>query len=93
MKFTHEGTIEFGYLLKNQILNSYVKDTGIGVHENLQEVIFERFNQGDYSSTRKYDGTGLGLSISRGFTELMGGNIWVESEPRKRFGFPFYYSV
>ncbi len=91
LKFTHEGTIEFGYSLKKPNLEFYVKDTGIGIQKNQQNAIFERFNQGDYSSTRKYEGTGLGLSISKGFTELMGGKIRVESEVGK--GSVFYFTI
>jgi len=91
LKFTHEGFIEFGYNLKNKSLQFYVKDTGIGIKPELQEIIFERFRQADLSITKKYGGTGLGLSISKGFVELMGGKIWVVSEPDK--GATFFVEI
>jgi len=69
----------------------YVKDTGIGIKPELQEKIFERFRQADLSINKKYGGTGLGLSISKGFVEILGGKIWVESEPDK--GATFYFTI
>ncbi len=74
-----------------QQMQFYVKDTGIGISIDQQEKIFERFRQADLSITKKYGGTGLGLSISKGFAELLGGKIWVESEPGK--GSTFYFSI
>jgi signal transduction histidine kinase len=92
IKFTNTGSIEFGYkLTEDQKLCFYVKDTGIGLPENKKHMIFDRFTQADYSSTRKYGGTGLGLSISKGLVELMGGTIWVESEIDK--GSTFYFTL
>ncbi|MBI9066908.1 MAG: PAS domain S-box protein [Salinivirgaceae bacterium] len=90
-KFTHKGSIEFGYNLKENELEFYVKDSGIGIKPELREKIFERFQQADSSITRKYGGTGLGLSISNGFVELLGGKIWVESESDK--GSAFYFTI
>ncbi|WP_371381134.1 ATP-binding protein [Sporomusa aerivorans] len=68
-----------------------VRDTGIGIPQDMLEHIFERFTQVDSSNTRRYGGTGLGLAISRHLTELMGGRIWVESTVEK--GSSFYFTV
>ncbi|HOJ02811.1 MAG TPA: PAS domain S-box protein [Bacteroidota bacterium] len=90
MKFTKEGCITFGCQRhSDDELEFYVSDTGIGIPEEAFEFIFNRFRQVDESSTRPYGGTGLGLSISRGFVELMGGRIWVESEVGKGSIFHF----
>jgi two-component system chemotaxis sensor kinase CheA len=60
-----------------------VKDTGIGIAKEAHDLIFEKFQQGDPSSTRKYGGIGLGLYIVKVFTDLLGGTINLESEPEK----------
>lgn len=101
LKFTHEGTVEFGYVycsevpdgksLQQALIKFYVKDTGIGIKPEFHEKIFERFHQADLSISQKYGGTGLGLSISKGFTELLGGKIWLESEPGK--GTTFFFTI
>jgi len=92
LKYTCEGYIEFGYILKDdQTLQFFVKDTGIGIQKNKLSNIFERFVQVHNSTTRQYQGTGLGLAISKGFIELMGGKIWVESEIEK--GSTFYFTI
>ena len=96
LKFTHEGFIEFGYELKVEkggasILEFFVKDSGIGIRPELQEKIFDRFRQADLSISKKYGGAGLGLSISKGFVELLGGEIRVNSEPEK--GSAFYFTI
>ena len=92
LKFTENGSVEFGYTLStNKTLLFYVKDTGIGIADKDQAIIFERFRQSDYSVNRKYGGTGLGLSISKGFVELLGGKIWVKSNEGK--GSTFYFNL
>jgi hypothetical protein len=91
IKFTYEGSIEFGYEKKGEYLEFFVKDTGIGIPENQHELIFERFRQGSESHNRGYEGSGLGLSISKSYVEMLGGRIWVESEEGK--GSTFYFTI
>jgi two-component system, sensor histidine kinase and response regulator len=71
------------------VLHFRVRDTGIGIPREKQELIFAPFTQADSSTTRKYGGTGLGLGISARLIEMMGGKIWVESEPGRGSTFHF----
>ncbi len=89
IKFTEKGEINFGYMIKNDNIEFYVKDTGIGIPEEFHKEIFNRFTQADNTITRNYEGAGLGLSISKGLVDLFGGKIWVESEVNKRTHFFF----
>jgi len=91
IKFTENGEITLGYKIANNRIDCFVKDTGIGISKENHHVIFERFRQVETSDSRKYGGTGLGLSISKAFVELMGGDIWVESELGK--GSEFHFSL
>lgn len=92
LKFTEKGFVEIGYLLPNKAtILFYVQDTGIGIAPEKSTLIFDRFRQADDSTTRKYGGTGLGLAISRKLIQLMGGQIWVESELGK--GATFFFSL
>ena len=91
IKFTHEGSIVFGFDVKDNNIEFFVKDTGIGIVPELHEKVFERFRQADLTISRKYGGTGLGLSISKALAELLGGNIRVESEPN--IGSTFYFTI
>jgi PAS domain S-box-containing protein len=94
IKFTDKGEITVKTELKEYdanrvIINFSVTDTGIGVSKENQEKIFQKFTQADSSTTRKYGGTGLGLSICQSLIEMMGGNLWVESEEMKGSSFNF----
>lgn len=93
LKFTREGSVEFGYELttdKNYV-RFFVKDTGIGISKDKVELIFQRFRQADVDITKKFGGTGLGLAISKSLVDLMGGNIWVDSQPE--IGSTFYFTL
>ncbi|MDR6369870.1 signal transduction histidine kinase/CheY-like chemotaxis protein [Chryseobacterium bernardetii] len=95
IKFTHQGNIAVEIYSKQQtekeaILGFKISDTGIGIDREKLTEIFERFNQGEDSTTRNYGGTGLGLSIVKSLIVLQNGNIEVSSEQGKGTTFHFY---
>ncbi|MBN2236848.1 MAG: GAF domain-containing protein [Bacteroidales bacterium] len=93
-KYTRHGRIEIGYSLKEpskEFLEFYVKDTGIGIKNERQDAIFERFIQADINDKMALQGAGLGLAISKAFVEMMGGKIGVESDFGK--GSTFYFTI
>jgi two-component system sensor histidine kinase/response regulator len=86
VKFTERGEIVVSAALLQQTgekcqLKFSVRDTGIGMTKEQAAKLFQPFTQADMSTTRKYGGTGLGLTVSRRLVELMGGQIWLDSEP------------
>ncbi|TNF99646.1 MAG: response regulator, partial [Gammaproteobacteria bacterium] len=94
VKFTHEGEILVYISLLDKEegkarLKFSIHDTGIGMTEEQVGKLFQSFSQADTSTSRKYGGTGLGLAISKQLVELMGGRIWVESEPGEGSTFSF----
>ena len=91
LKYTHEGFIEVGCKMNGDKRLFYVKDTGRGIPPERQEAIFNRFEQADIEDVHALEGSGLGLAISRSYVEMMGGNIWVESEPGE--GSVFYFTI
>ena len=98
VKFTEHGEVELEVELASQErdelgLHFVVRDTGIGIPKEKQELIFDAFTQVDGSTTRKYGGTGLGLTISARLVDAMKGRIWVESEPGKGSAFHFTATV
>lgn len=95
LKFTAEGAISVRFKPSGNkdILAITVKDTGIGISKEKQQLIFEAFQQADGSTRRKYGGTGLGLSISRELVKLLGGSIELESEPNEGSVFTVYVPV
>ncbi|CAO3600414.1 unnamed protein product [Absidia cylindrospora] len=96
VKFTTQGEVVLQTrtvkMSGNQVrLELCVSDTGIGIQEDKLHVIFDTFCQADGSTTREYGGTGLGLSISKHLVQLMGGNLWVESNYGR--GSQFYFTM
>ena len=94
VKFTERGEIRLIAELQEHTgdkcqLKFSVQDTGLGMTKEQASKLFQPFTQADMSTTRKHGGTGLGLTISRRLTELMGGQIWLESEPGKGSTFSF----
>jgi len=94
VKFTEQGEIVVSTRVKEKdeesvTLQFSIRDTGIGLTEEEKGKLFQAFSQADTSTTRKYGGTGLGLTISKRLVSLMGGEIWVESEPQKGSEFVF----
>lgn len=89
-KFTDTGIIEMGYFLaENQEIVLYVKDSGIGISKEHHQIIFNRFRKLNENSGRVFRGTGLGLAITQKLVELLGGKIWIESEPGEGSTFLF----
>ena len=98
LKFTHEGQVNYGFTVESiegrSMLKFFVEDTGIGIPKDKQSLIFEMFRQVEESHTRVYGGTGIGLSISKKLAELLGGELWVESDSENnRSGSIFYFTI
>ncbi len=96
LKFTKKGSVIIGISCEKEndhlvTLKFYIRDTGIGIERKRGKRLFEPFQQGDSSTTRKYGGTGLGLTIAGRLVEIMGGKIWLESEPGS--GSTFYFTI
>ena len=91
LKFTHQGEVEVSIALDRDenLLRFKVRDTGIGIPIEKQQLIFESFSQADVSTTRKYGGTGLGLTISARLVERLGGELSVQSQPGQGSVFSF----
>ena len=96
VKFTPQGAITISVKLDGReedraLLHFCVSDTGIGITEEQQQTLFQSFSQADNSISRQYGGTGLGLAISKKLTQMMGGEIWVESQVGE--GSHFHFTV
>ncbi|WP_339916327.1 PAS domain S-box protein [Yeosuana marina] len=83
LKFTEEGYINYGYNIyqvdDKTMVKFFIEDTGIGIHKDHQQLIFEVFRQADGSFGRKHEGMGVGLSTAKKLIILLGGSIWVDS--------------
>ena len=91
LKFTKKGRVNIGYRVKGHELEFSVEDTGIGIPSEMHEEIFNRFSQVESTVARQFGGSGLGLSISKAYVGLLGGNMWLESEPNK--GSIFFFTI
>lgn len=95
IKFTEKGTVTLAVKQADKkpetTLEFSVNDTGIGIPADRTHRLFKSFSQVDSSTTRKFGGTGLGLAISKQLSELMGGEMWVES--KENFGSTFYFTI
>lgn len=91
LKYTNEGSVDFGYKKNSETLEFYVRDTGIGIPQEHQSKVFERFRQVSLDATRDHDGAGLGLSLGKKIVEMLGGTMWLHSSPGK--GSSFYFTV
>ncbi len=97
IKFTHNGSIELCCLMNEAgELQFHVKDTGIGIPKERQKAIFSRFEQADIEDKQAYEGSGLGLAISKAYVEMLGGKIWLVSNPdssKGEVGSQFYFTI
>jgi len=92
IKFTDEGSIEFGYrAVSPHKIQFFVKDTGSGINAKDTTLIFERFGQSNQDYIKNKEGKGLGLAITNSLVKLLGGNIWVDSE--LDMGSTFYFTI
>ena len=91
LKFSNEGSIVFGCQRKGEMLEFFVKDTGLGISKSQKKIIFERFRQANETVSRSHEGSGLGLAISKAYVEILGGQIWVKSKEGK--GSTFYFTI
>jgi CheY-like chemotaxis protein len=82
-RFTESGSITMGYYYENDNVHIYIRDTGVGISEEYQKSIFERFRQVDELRVRPFSGTGLGLAITKKLVEHLSGKIRIESQPGK----------
>ena len=91
IKYTGQGTIEFGYRNIGDYFEFFVKDTGIGIPSEKYNLMFERFIRDEIADKMAKQGAGLGLAIAKAYVEMLGGKIWIESEQGK--GSTFYFTI
>ncbi|MFC2090035.1 response regulator [Bacteroidota bacterium] len=94
IKYTNEGKIEFGFNPiinpENPLLEFFIEDTGIGISEDAQKTVFDRFIQDNHSRKSIVEGSGLGLSIAKSYIEILNGKIWVVSRKGEGSIFRFF---
>jgi signal transduction histidine kinase/CheY-like chemotaxis protein len=90
-KYTFTGKIVFGCKLRDDYIEFFVSDTGIGIPKDEKDKIFDHFFQADNSISRSFKGTGLGLTITKAVVEQLGGKIWCDSAEGK--GSDFYFTI
>jgi signal transduction histidine kinase/CheY-like chemotaxis protein len=91
IKFTNEGYVKISYTNANDFIEFQVEDTGIGIEKSNHKEIFDHFRQLEHNSVKHNRGTGLGLTICKSLVELLGGQIWLESELGK--GTVFHFTI
>lgn len=91
IKYTNVGKIVVGCERKEEFIELYIEDTGIGIPKSRQVAIFNRFEQADIEDVKAMEGSGLGLAITKAYVEMLGGKIWVKSEEKS--GSTFYFTI
>jgi CheY-like chemotaxis protein len=91
IKFTTEGSVEYGFVIADEELRFFVRDTGNGIAEADRDFIFEHFSQAGQVGQAWHEGSGLGLSIAKGMVNMLGGRIWLKSTPGK--GTTFFFAL
>lgn len=91
IKFTDKGSITVGCYHNTEEIEFYIKDTGVGIHEDRHNQIFNKFEHSDLSNTRAHEGIGLGLSIAKFYVEILKGKIWLQSQPG--IGSTFFFTL
>jgi PAS domain S-box-containing protein len=91
IKYTEKGKIELSCSIKNGSIEFSVKDTGIGIQQERQKAVFERFIQADIEDKMACEGAGLGLTITKAFVEMLGGKIWLKSKEGE--GSTFFFTL
>ena len=91
IKFTSNGSVSYGYTMEDGYITFFVRDTGIGIRKELHDTIFTSFRQAENVLERKYDGVGVGLTLCKGYVDMLGGKIWLESAPNE--GSTFFFRL
>ncbi len=91
IKYTPSGTISIGFTNNKELLEFYIKDTGIGIPESRQKAIFDRFVQADIEDRDAFEGSGLGLAITKSYVEMLGGSLRLKSEINT--GSTFFFTI